>query len=163
MTTERKANVYCGVAFEFGGKEVALNPATAITEVKTKGLDCSLPGRVELGAVKDIFDDVTHALKADYTYAELKEAVGDIPILSGGLTLLGDGVLAVERFHLFIPPTEEYVITNGVKSETATPIAEPRTPDYDVGVSMTWGEGTGDLFGNIKLKGLFLRVSNMPA
>ena len=157
-----KNKYYCGVSFELGGKEISLNPSTAINEIKTKGLECSLPDRVPLGRVSDIFDSVTSTLgAADYTWQYMKDQIKDIPVLSGGVELLGDANLAVEQFHLKMAPTFTQPPTpDGGTQPALVKIDKPADNLYTVGMSMLWTGDTGTLFGDLKLKGLFFKVSN---
>jgi hypothetical protein len=158
---------YCGVAFELAGKEVRLDPSTAIGDIKFKGLECSLPSRVPLGQVDQIFDEVTGALGVDYKYVTIKEQLKDVPVLSSVVDLLGQADLAIEQFHLKKAPTHK--LPDPTKSEdpaTNKAVAltdaekEKLSDDLTVAMSMTWdtASGEGKLFGNISLKGIYFKV-----
>ena len=47
------SQVFFGMVLELGGKEISLEPQTAITEIKTKGIEVALPANqvVEIGSV----------------------------------------------------------------------------------------------------------------
>jgi hypothetical protein len=150
---------YCGVSFEMAGKEVKLDPSTAISEVKTQGLECTLPSRLALGIVSGIFDDVTKALDVEYTWDDLKGNLEGVPVLEGAVTLLGNANLALEQFHIKLPPTHTPAITEG--GELVPILKEKQAPKYfTVAMSMIWEGDSGAIFGNLKLKGVFFKISN---
>lgn len=150
-------NYYCGVTLELGGKEISLNPSTAINEVKTKGMECELPDRVDIGQVSEMFDGVTKSLGADqYTWDSLGNEIKDIPVLSDAVELLGDANLAVEQFHLKTAPSH----TKDGENLVAIAKENQEQTKYTVGLSMNWTGESGTLFGDLKLKGIFFKVSN---
>lgn len=161
---EAVTNYYCGVTFELGGKEISLNPSTAINEIKTKGIECSLPERVDFGRVKDVFDNITKTLGAEtYTWEHISDEIKDVPILSSVTDLLGEANLAVEQFHLKTAPT--YVQPPTEPGHEKPPLrlipTEDRLPTrYTVALSMNWQGDSGTLFGDLKLKGIVFKVSN---
>jgi hypothetical protein len=155
---------YFGVSFEIAGKEVKLDPSTAVSDIKFKGLECSLPSRVPLGQVDQIFDQVTDALGVDYKFGKMTDQLKDVPVLSNVVTLLGQADMAIEQFHLKKAPTHTLPDSTKPESDTnqAVPIADDKKADDDltVAMSMTWdtASGEGTLFGNIKLKGIYFKV-----
>nr|VFJ49720.1 MAG: hypothetical protein BECKFW1821A_GA0114235_102410 [Candidatus Kentron sp. FW]VFJ52109.1 MAG: hypothetical protein BECKFW1821B_GA0114236_101129 [Candidatus Kentron sp. FW] len=152
---------HLGVAFEIGGKEIALDPSTALNEIKYKGMECALPNRVPLGDVRNIFDSVLDDLGVDFTWGQIEEETKDIPIINKMTDLLGDAGLAIEEFRLKLPPSHK-------QGKDGNPVALSETEKgltrFTVGMSMIWdtqgveGEKEGKLFGNVYLKGLYFKV-----
>ncbi len=163
-----KPKTFLGVVFDFDGKEIALEPTTAITELKTKGLECGLkPGeRIDFGPVGGRLRGIFSALDMDAsTLDSFLDANGkfkddvlpDIDVLKNIVNLLFDAELAIEQFHLKIPPTRRPPVPPATVGDPITPALPTR---YTVGLSATWGADGGKLIGNLKLKGVYFKVSN---
>ncbi|EKV02709.1 hypothetical protein Lepto7375DRAFT_4971 [Leptolyngbya sp. PCC 7375] len=154
-----ESKVFFGVVLELDGQEIALQPQNAITEIKEKGIEVGLPAgeRVVLGTVGERLKGILEALgvddisflKADGTLDETQ--LPDIPAIQTAVNLLTQANLAIEDFHLRIPPTGTSA-TAPSKEETA----------YTVGLSATWTGDAGTLIESLdlKLKGLYFKVSN---
>ncbi|MCJ8274248.1 MAG: hypothetical protein MJK04_33230 [Psychrosphaera sp.] len=123
-----------------------------------------MPERVPLGRVSDIFDSVTSTLgAADYTWQDISKEIEGVPVLSSGVKLLGEANLAVEQFHLKMAPTYTQPDTvDGKKTPDPVKIADKDLlpTRYTVALSMMWTGESGKLFGDLKLKGIFFKVSN---
>nr|VFK36477.1 MAG: hypothetical protein BECKSD772F_GA0070984_100215 [Candidatus Kentron sp. SD]VFK39132.1 MAG: hypothetical protein BECKSD772E_GA0070983_100215 [Candidatus Kentron sp. SD]VFK77800.1 MAG: hypothetical protein BECKSD772D_GA0070982_100214 [Candidatus Kentron sp. SD] len=169
------AKYYAGVAFDIAGKEIALNPSTAINEIKYEGLECALTGgRVDLGEVSQIFDNVLHGLgvkEDDFSWKKLKSTTKGIPIIESAADLLGDANLCIEEFYLKLPATHKRNVKNPNDATQDMELSKTTAPkkaptQYTVGLSMIWdtqgtdadGKREGHLFGNIYLKGLYFKV-----
>jgi hypothetical protein len=162
------AKTFLGVVFDFDGKEIALEPTTAINELKTKGLECGLkPGeRIDFGPVGGRLRGLFTALDMDPTTLDSfldangkfkEDVLPDIEVLKNIVNLLFDAELAIEQFHLKIPPTRKPPVAPATVGELITPALPTR---YTVGLSATWGQEGGKLIGNLKLKGVYFKVSN---
>jgi hypothetical protein len=170
-TTTAATKAFLGVVFDFDGKEIALEPTTAITELRTKGLECGLkPGeRIDFGPVGGRLYGLFEALDMDTATLDsfldkdtgkLKEGVlPDIEVLNNIINLLLTAQLAIEQFHLKIPPTHRAPNPPRVLTP-ADKITPPLQTLYTVGLSATWGADGGKLIGNLKLKGVYFKVSN---
>ncbi|MEL7359650.1 MAG: hypothetical protein AAFN40_24350 [Cyanobacteria bacterium J06560_6] len=180
------SQVFFGMVLELGGKEISLEPETAITEIKTKGIEVGLPqGQVvQIGGVGENLKSVLDSLGVDSTtFLEIKDVNGvktaeikdlpDIQVLQNVVNLLFNAQLAVEQFHVKVPPTHRIPPaapgtqpTPGAPAPTPVPIppAERGETAYTIGLSAVWQGDAGVLFGDpqtgLKLKGLFFKASN---
>lgn len=151
VTTNEPPAVYFGVVFELNGKEVALEPLTAINRIKQNGLECRLPDPVHLGEIGDNLVSLLDTLGADPKIIfddenNVKPEIKELPIIGEIVETVLEADVTIEQFYLRIPPTA------AVNAPTR----------YTVGLSAVWDveAGKGKLFGNLYLKGLYLKVSN---
>jgi hypothetical protein len=155
-TTVAKPNVYFGVVFELDGTLIPLEPKTAITDIKTNGIDCGLaPGQViALGMVgqrlKAIFNTLgfqdTGSFLNDDGTIKTDVLPADIPGFSNLVNLLTSAELNIEAFHVKLPGT----------------MTTDKTKYYTVGLSATWSAAAGKLFDglDLNLRGVYFKVSN---
>lgn len=108
------SQVYLGIVLELAGKEISLEPKTAITEIKTKGMEVGLPPgqRIDLKTVQENLLTVLNAVDVDsrsfldqQTGALLEEALPDIDALKNAVNLMLGARLGVEQFHVRVPPS----------------------------------------------------------
>ncbi|MEO1390391.1 MAG: hypothetical protein AAFV85_23925 [Cyanobacteria bacterium J06634_6] len=172
------SQVFFGMVLELGGKEISLEPQTAITEIKTKGIEVALPANqvVEIGSVGANLKSVLDSLGVESdSFLEIKDVNGtpvaeikdlpDIEVLKNIVNLLFNAQLSVEQFHVKVPPTHR--ITGGTAAAPTTaliPKTERAETAYTIGLSAVWIGDAGVLFGDpqtgLKLKGLFFKASN---
>lgn len=156
-------DVYFGVAFQLNNREIALEPLTAINKIRENGLECRLNEPVEFGEIGEnlrsllvdlgvsenslssIFVDDGVDENNQPTY-KINPDLEDLPVIGKVVTILLDADVTLEQFYLRIPPA----------AARNAPIR------YTVGMSAMWdvASGEGKLFGNLYLKGLYLKVSN---
>lgn len=161
------SQVFLGIVLELGDKEIALEPQTAITEVKTQGIEVALPPKqtIPLGSVGDNLKSVLDSLNVNSDFLVIKEDdsgnrvaevrdLPDIEALQNSVNLLFNAQLAVEQFHVKVPPTHR------ADGTTVIPPAERGETRYTLGLSAIWPGDTGTLVGSLKLKGLFFKASN---
>jgi hypothetical protein len=169
------SQVYFGMVLELGGKEISLEPQTAITEIRTKGIDVALPPNqtVRIGGVGENLVNVLNSLGVDSSFLEIREENGvkraeikdlpDIDALKNVVNLLFDAQLTVEQFHVKVPPTHRPAIAPATEP-TPIPAAERGDTAYTIGLSAVWIGDAGTLFGDpqngLKLKGLYFKASN---
>lgn len=144
---------YMGVVFELNGKEVSLEPLTPINYISKTGLECRLDEPVELGEIGENLATVLETVGADSSeiFEEkdgqlvVKDSIKDIPVVGEIVETLLEADVTIEQFYVKIPP-----------KGAGTPVR------YTVGMSAVWdvGAGEGKLFGEVYLKGLYLKVSN---
>jgi hypothetical protein len=165
-TSSPATKVYFGVVFELFGEVIALEPKNAISEIKTKGIECGLkPGqKIRIGTVgtrlKQILTGVgleesqTTFIKADGNFDDSQ--LPDIGPLKNAIGLLTQANLTIEDFHIRIPPSAA-----PAAGANATPAPKQGT-GYTVGLSAVWTEDSGKLIDglDIKLRGVFFKVSN---
>lgn len=178
------SQVFFGMVLELGGKEISLEPQTAITEIRTKGIEVALPTNqvVNIGGVGENLKSILDSLGVesdsfleirtetqngeDVNVAEIKN-LPDIEALQNIVNLLFNAQLAVEQFHVRVPPTHRIVAGDAAgapPTEVEIPTAERGDTAYTIGLSAVWTGDAGVLFGNpqtgLKLKGLFFKASN---
>lgn len=169
------SQVYLGIVLELGGKEISLEPQTAITEVKTKGIEVGLPNNqvVNIGGVGENLKSILDSLDVESDFLEITEVtqngvvtktakvkdLPDIEALQNTVNLLFNAQLAVEQFHVKVPPTHREPVAPATEP-TPIPAAERGETKYTIGMSAVWLGDSGTLFGSLKLKGLYFKASN---
>jgi hypothetical protein len=159
---------YMGVVFELNGREVSLEPLTPINYIDKTGLECRLDEPVELGEIGENLATILETVGADSSTIFkvkdpeppdgedkfernaqgkliVKDSIKDIPVVGEIVETLLEADVTIEQFYVKIPP----------KGAT-TPVR------YTIGMSAVWdvAAGEGRLFGEVYLKGLYLKVSN---
>ncbi|MEA5464474.1 hypothetical protein [Leptothoe sp. PORK10 BA2] len=174
------SQVYFGMVLELGGKEISLEPQTAITEIRTKGIEVALPPdqTVEIGGVGENLKSILDSLNVEsdsfleirtetrngqvVKIAEIKD-LPDIEVLKNIVNLLFNAQLAIQQFHVKVPPTHRVGATPA-DPLVLIPATERGDTRYTIGLSATWIGDAGVLFGDpqtgLKLKGLFFKASN---
>lgn len=158
------SKVFFGIVLEVNDEPIALEPTTAISDIKTKGIDVGLPAdkRVDLGRLGNSLRGVMESVGVDsatldgFLTAEgtvNADALPDIDVLRNAINLLLDANLAVEEFHVKLPPTEK-------PDGTAIILADREDTAFTLGLSATWQDDAGTLVGSLKLRGMYFKVSN---
>lgn len=170
LATTNKTKVYFGLVFDVDGKEVSLEPTTAINEIKENGIECGLPANtaVSLGRAGDRINGILETFGTDSTIpttdGEIDETLPDIEALKTAYKKVVDAVLTIEDFHVKIPGSKAKEIATQMQQEASTL--------YTIGLSATWptpertdnenddtpASETG--VGSLALKGIYLTVSN---
>ncbi|MDJ0589440.1 MAG: hypothetical protein QNJ72_05490 [Pleurocapsa sp. MO_226.B13] len=161
LATTNQTKVYFGLVFDVDGKEVSLEPTTAINEIKENGIECGLPDntKVSLGRAGDRINGILKTFGTDSTIPttdeEINETLPEIDALKTAYKKVVDAVLTIEDFHVKIP---------GSKAKAINPNSSTL---YTIGLSATWPEipdtaaDAGDTgVGSLALKGIYLTVSN---
>lgn len=161
-------DIYLGVVFELNGTEIGLEPTTPINKVAQYGLECQLPGPVPLGEIGENLKTVLEELGADpsiifdETTGQVKKELADLPFIGNLIALIFDADITVEEFYLKIPPSPP--VPNPPPSNASPAVKPPTEPNlYSVGLSAVWDTegGEGKIIGNLSLKGLYVKVSNL--
>ena len=165
IATTNQTKVYFGLVFDVDGKEVSLEPTTAINDIKENGIECGLPANttVSLGRAGDRINGILKTFGTDSTIPttdkEIEATLPDIEALQTAYKKVVDAVLTIEDFHVKIP---------GSKAKAINPNASTL---YTIGLSATWPEipknedntppASGETgVGSLALKGIYLTVSN---
>lgn len=156
--------IFFGIVLEVDNTEIALEPKNAVSDIKKKGVDVGLPPdkRVALGPLGKSLRGILEAVEVDSTEIDgflteeglvKADALPDIDVLQNAVNLLLQANLAVEQFHVKLPPTER---------ADGTPIPKEQREDtaYTLGLSATWVADAGTLVGSLKLRGMYFKVSN---
>ncbi len=143
------SKVQLGLVFEINGKPVSVSPKQAISDfkaLKEKGIEFTLPERIELGTIEKLDDFLERQFGAEFSLPE----ASDFPSpLDQAYAKLEEIVLAVESFHLKVLGTQE-------KADKG------RSADYSIGLSATWpiGEQLDLIEKVLAIKGVYLKLSN---
>lgn len=133
---------YLGVVLEIGGKEVALEPKTAINRIKEEALEVELPKgtEVQLGSIAGGLEGFA---KSVYPGFKLP-AKDDLPLegLRGVYGVLTTAELTINDIYLKIPAE---------KDSKGMPIS------YRLGIYVGWQEPV-NLVGSLRLKGFSVRI-----
>lgn len=147
---EPGTQVFLGVGIQLGEKTFFLEPKKAISDIKKYGLEIGLPEgqTIQLGSVRTGVNGILDTISPGTRLPE-KAAVPEM-LQSGWDTLLS-AEIAVTDFHVKVPGTESKI--PGTEQQQTT-------TQFTVGLSATWQGDKGKLFGNVKLRGIFVTVSN---
>lgn len=153
--------VKLGVAFDLNGKAVVLQPKEAISAIQKKGIELTLPERLDLGSAGSAVDSILAKLGSSYRAVKpsaplssvtyIKDKIPDFSALTTAYNKVTDAQLHVDKFHAKIPGSETK------KADGTTPETEIK---YTIGLSATW-ELKGDETG-LTLTGIYFEVSNEP-
>ncbi|HEY9618870.1 MAG TPA: hypothetical protein V6C78_00795 [Crinalium sp.] len=170
-TTTSTTDFYFGVVFELSGKQIKLEPLTPINRIKQTGLECEIDEPVNLGEIGENLKDLLDTLGADPDTifvegtTQIKPEIKDLPVVGEIVETLLEANITIEQFHLKIPPKPALAPTptpTPPPTPTPTPATASTPTRYTVGMSAVWDveAGKGRLFGNVFLRGLYLKVSN---
>jgi hypothetical protein len=172
---------YFGIVLELNGEVISLSPKTAITEIKTEGIDVGLlPDQtIEFGKVGENLKSILDSLGVSTDFlieggtpenpTLTVEGIEDIEALNRVVQLLFNAELAVEEFHVRVPPsytldsdgTTLVPIPKTVTGPTGAQITNPKLEKlYTLGLSATWTGNGGELVSGLNLKGVYFKVSN---
>lgn len=142
--------VFLGVGIQLGDETFFLEPKKAISDIKKYGLEVGLPeGKIiPLGSVQSGVNGILDTISPG-TRLPTKEQVPTM--LQSGWDALLSAEIAVTDFHVKVPGSETKIPGTAIKQETT---------QFTVGLSATWQGDKGTLFGNVKLRGIFVKVSN---
>jgi hypothetical protein len=131
-------DAYFGIVLDVNGKEIALEPKTAINKIKEQGIEAELPAgtEVHLGSVGGGLQGFVRTI--DPTFNLPKQEDLPLPILQQAYGTLTTAEITINDLYLKIPPG------NGAKS-------------YRLGLYVGWPEPK-DLVGSLKLKGFSLKI-----
>ncbi|MDX2215867.1 MAG: hypothetical protein SFY66_21565 [Oculatellaceae cyanobacterium bins.114] len=168
-------DIYLGVVFELKTSEltkteIGLQPTTPINKIAEYGLECELPGPVPLGELGQNIKLILEELGADPSVlfdneGNVKAELKELPVIGPVIALILDADITIEEFYLKIPPKPTSAITPSPSPNPSPSPGSAAPPDtlYSVGISAAWDTdaGEGKLFGNLSLKGLYVKVSNL--
>jgi len=141
-------DTYMGVVLEINGKEIALEPKTAITNIKQTGLEAGLPAgtEVHLGSIAGGLEGFIQKIDTSFKLPPKTDIPGPLQGMYGALTSVE---LTVNDLYVNIPPTAE----KG-KPQAST--------GYRLGLYVGWPEPQ-TLVGDLKLKGFSIKIENKSA
>ena len=150
--TAPTTQVFLGVAIQLGKETFYLEPKKAISDTKKYGMEIGLPKDkiINLGTVKDGVDSILKTISgSSNTKLPTEQEVPDL--LKPTFRMISSAEISITDFHVKVPGTETKT-PDGKSPETTT--------YYTVGLSATWDGDHGKLFGDVSLKGIFVKVSN---
>jgi len=129
---------YFGIVLEVNGKEIALEPKTAIDQIKEKGIEAELPPgtEVHLGSLGGGLQGFATKLGVNLP----AKTDLPLPVLQEAYDTLISAELTINDLYLKIPPN------NATKS-------------YRLGLYVGWPQAK-DLVGDLKLKGFSLKIDS---
>lgn len=142
-------DAYFGVVLEINGKEIALEPKTAINQIKAQGLEAQLPPgtEVRLGSIAGGLEGFVKGI--DPTFALPKKEDLPLPALQSAYGTLTTAELTINDLYLKIPPT---------------PVGGNRPPtSYRLGIYIGWPNSVSLIGETLKLRGFSIRVESSPA
>lgn len=153
--TEGQVNIKLGVAFDLNGEAITLEPKEAISEIKKKGIDLSLPRKVELGQVGDGIDSILNTLGSDQTVDGIKDQLPDFEPLTKFYDKVTEAILSVEKFHAKIPGSN--YLEKKKKTDNSYKLSS-KDYKFTVGLSATWSVEEGET--GLTLTGIYFEASN---
>lgn len=153
-----ETKVKLGVAFDLNGQAIALQPKEAIDEIAAKGIDLTLPQKVELGEAGQGIDSILESLGVDNYRVKAPEDKQPLNVTYINETISGLGIealnkayeqvitakLSVEKFHVKIPGSS----------------ATDKATKYTIGLSATWEKDDKLKLSGLTLTGIYFEVSN---
>jgi hypothetical protein len=157
------ANIYLGIQLEIAGHPININPTTPINKISEYGLEGELEEPLRLGTVATMFNTVTEefGIKKEnnsYTWNDIQKEIQNtgIPVLGNLTKTIGDAALSIEKLSIKYPPTK--IKVNGILKDISE--ENRRSTQYTLGLSATWEEGQGKLFGGVAVRGIYLKASS---
>jgi hypothetical protein len=134
-------DAYFGIVLEVNGKEIALEPKTAINKIKELGIEAELPAgtEVHLGSIAGGLEKFAKTIDPSFALP----AQADLPLqpLRDAYGALTTAELTINDLYLKIPPA-------GSQDSTA----------YRLGLYVGWSGDAKTLVGDLKLKGFSIKL-----
>jgi len=129
---------YFGIVLEVNGKEIALEPKTAIDKIKEQGIEAELPPgtEVHLGSVGGGLQGFVQTIDKKFSLPDKTDL--PLKVLQDAYDTLTSAEITINDLYLKIPPGD------GAKS-------------YRLGLYVGWPHAK-DLVGSLKLKGFSLKI-----
>ncbi len=139
-------DAYFGVVLEINGKEIALEPKTAINKIKELGLEAQLPPgtEVHLGSIANGLEGFVQGIDPNFKLPPKEDL--PLPALQKAYETLRSAELTINELYLKIPP------------KPATGDAPPTT--YRLGVYIGWPASVSLIGESLKLKGFSLKIAS---
>jgi hypothetical protein len=136
-----------GLILEVNGKDVPLVPKMitgAVQDIKTNGLQLTLPERLNLGEIGQGIDNIVQRFDSDF---KMDTITANLPTeFTEVADKLLDLQLVIEEFSLNILPN---------------PAVGMKKISFTIGMSFIWGAEPLEIITNtLAVKGFFLRVDN---
>jgi hypothetical protein len=132
-------DAYFGIVLEVNGKEIALEPKTAINKIKDQGIEAELPPgtEVHLGSIAGGLEAFVKTIDSSFSLPKKEDL--PLPVLQDSYEALKTAELTINDLYLKIPPAGQ-----GPKS-------------YRLGLYVGWPDAKA-LVGSLKLKGFSLKI-----
>ena len=144
-----KTQVFLGVSIQLGTEIFYLEPKKAISDAQKYGMEIGLPeGKtIDLGTVGEGIDSILDTISPG-TKLPSQDKVP--PQLQSAFKTLTSANISITDFHVKVPGSETKTSDGSLETHAY----------YTVGLSATWDGDHGHLFGNVSIKGIFVKVSN---
>ena len=136
-------DAYLGVVLEINGKEIALEPKTAINKIKEQGIEAELPAgtEVRLGSIAGGLEAFVKKIDTSFKLPAKADVPGPLQGMYDALTTVE---LTVNDLYLKVPPQ----VPAGGKSS------------YRLGIYVGWPTPQ-TLIGDLSLKGFSVKVQQI--
>lgn len=136
-------DVYLGVVLEINGKEIALEPKTAINKIKEQGIEAELPAgtEVRLGSIAGGLQGFVQKFQPGFTFPAKTDLPTPLQGVYGALTTVE---LTINDLYIKVPPKEP---AGGKNS-------------YRLGIYVGWPTPQ-ELVGNLSLKGFSVKIQQI--
>jgi hypothetical protein len=134
-------DAYFGIVLEVNGKEIALEPKTAINKIKEQGIEAELPAgtEVHLGSMAGGLEKFVQTIDPKFALPDQNDL--PLPALQNAYGALKTAELTINDLYLKIPPANSTDSTS-----------------YRLGLYVGWSGQAQTLVGSLKLKGFSVKL-----